>query len=101
MKHSLVTFSINSSSAFTDVGFSNWKKAPEKFSSHSISQAYKEAKNEMACIWEDNTKKENQFPEVATSNEQKKGFCSVSCLLYGKVWLSVVTPSSKAILSSC
>ena len=43
VKHSLVTFSKNSSPVFTDVGFSNWKKAHEKFSSHSISQAHKEA----------------------------------------------------------
>ena len=44
MKHNLVVFSKNSNPAFTSTGFNNWKKAHEKFGSHSISHVHREAK---------------------------------------------------------
>ena len=43
MKHNLVVFSNNSNPAFTTNGFNNWKKAHEKFSSHTSSHVHKEA----------------------------------------------------------
>ena len=42
-KHNLLTFSKNSSPAFISDGFDNWKKALEKFGSHSASSTHKEA----------------------------------------------------------
>lgn len=44
MKHNLVVFSKQSNPAFTEAGFNNWKKAHEKFGSHSVSHVHKEAK---------------------------------------------------------
>lgn len=42
-KHGLLEYSKNSHPAFIVDGFSNWKKAGEKFSNHASSHAHKEA----------------------------------------------------------
>ena len=42
-KHGLISFSKNSSPAFVDHGFNNWKKGPEKFKIHESSLTHREA----------------------------------------------------------
>ena len=42
-KHGLLQFSHNSNSSFVKSGFSNWKKAKEKFNNHALSLVHKEA----------------------------------------------------------
>lgn len=49
-KRELLTFSKNSSPAFTSSGFNNWKKAVQKFNSHETSHAHREAHMKMVTL---------------------------------------------------
>lgn len=42
-KKGLLTFSSKQESAFTEDGFSNWKKALQRFKEHETSQAHRES----------------------------------------------------------
>ena len=51
-KHGMLSFSKKGESAFTTIGYDNWKKALEKFGVHNCSDTHKEAKMKWNQIYQ-------------------------------------------------